>query len=136
MSQAFIVTMYNDKEAENKKVLDRGLHHISQDYNMMTIGPHTRVQLSDQEFLNGNVLAIDNKEADEIEVNLNDIIKSGSLKNILSINITSFGCGVEGFDGVKDSCHYICSSVNLQNIIIFIILCLVVYKLVYGQWSH
>jgi len=124
---------------DSKKILVKGTYNIPNIPSTMIIHPKTRVQLFSLANMNGYNIIIDNIGNENKEININKLLNSGTLDNVKSIYVMSNMCKesqcgavVEGFSkrDVSDSCHYLCSSLNFQNVLIFFIFIILIYYLV------
>lgn len=125
--------------SNDTKMLAKGTYNIPSVPLSIIIHPKTRVQLFALDNMNGYNIIIDNIENTNKKINVNDLLLSGAINTIKSIYVMSnlckesqCGAVVEGFSrrDVSDSCHYLCSSLNFQNILIFFIFIILIYYLI------
>jgi hypothetical protein len=123
----------------SKKILAKGTYNIPNIPSIVVIYPKTRVQLFSLENMSGYNIIIDNIGNENKEININKLLKSGTIDTVKSIYVMSNMCKesqfdtiIEGFSkrDVSDSCHYLCSSLNFQNVLIFFIFIILIYYLV------
>lgn len=124
---------------DNEKILDKGTYNIQQVPVTIIVYPKTRLQLFALKDMNGYNVIIDNIDNKNKTINVKDLLKSKAINTIKSIYVMSNVCSeskcgevIEGFSrrDISDSCHYLCSSMNFQNVLICIIFTILVYYLV------
>jgi hypothetical protein len=130
----------------HKNNLPRGMYNIETDPIQIIINPKTRVQLFDMPQFSGNNIILDNlSQTENYVINTQKFLESNILNKIRSINVMSNICNdskcgmvIEGFgeNDLRNSCHYICSLLNLQNIIMCLIFIILIYYLVTSYFSN
>ena len=140
MDFAKITVMYDT----HKNVLSRGLYNISDIPNEIILHPQTRLQIFDLPQMSGNNVIVDNAGKTMKIVDAHKLVNSNIISCIKSLNVMSnvcdeTRCGLalhrpelhEPFDDkdVKNVCHYMCSLLNIQNIIFGVIFFILLYYL-------
>ena len=103
-----------------------GKYNLDDYCNELVLYPNSRVQIFEKKENLGKNIIISNSENKNKKINLKKVIDSTLIDNIGSIYVFDSLCNVEGFNDVKDSCHYICSQVNFQNILIVLLILIVI----------
>ena len=99
----------------NKK-LNYGKLNVN-NINKIILNPYVILELYSLKDNKGDKIIIYN-DVGTREVNIQLLINSGVINNINSINILEYQ-SIEGFGKIAESCHFVCSSLNLKNIILF-----------------
>jgi hypothetical protein len=130
-----VTMIYNNGE----NILNRGIHNNVKSPVKMVLQPRTRVHIYDMPYMSGDNVILDNATLNVKEIDVTNLVASNSIRCINSMNVmsqvcTDSCCGMnrEGFGNkeVRDSCHYICSLVSPQNILLVIVLLVLIYYLI------
>ena len=127
------------QKADNVK-LNEGIYNIKEDILSMGIGPNTRVTMKIPGYMGEMNISFD--ESMEGYLDCNNAIRIGTenkdffkQKNkiiIVSKNKSynnAVGNKIEKFNGqtISNTCHYVCSNINMVNIIVLILIIILVY---------
>ena len=99
----------------DEKVLVQGDYNVK-NISKINVKPYCNVQIFEDENGKGNQINL-NTNLNEKEIDVEKLKSSGIISNVKSLKVLNKN-NIEGFVEVKDSCHFICSSLNFKNIII------------------
>ena len=126
--------------------LPEGVYNINSNPNKIIIKSNTSLQLFSKENQKGNSIILNNTDKQHMEIDVNKILESNALSSVGSTKVTSTIClngncntkVIENFGNqeIKDTCHYICSSLNWKNAIFFIIILILIYYVIIGFISN
>lgn len=104
-----------------------GKYNLDDYCNNIVLYPNSKIQIFEKKNTLGKSIIINNNENTNKKIDLKKIVESTLIDSVGSIYVFDSLCSVEGFSDVKDSCHYICSQVNFQNVLIFLLILFVIY---------
>ena len=105
--------------------LNKGMNTVYNKPEAIILEPNVSAQITDSM---GESVMIDNKTSSNKKIMAEKLISSNAIKDIKSIRYDD-GDMVEGFGKrrVKDTCHYVCSSINNRGILICALFIIIIY---------